>query len=92
MARASVSPQVIAKPSQPQKGNWALVEVKVKFIQLELIAELAHGCGQLSQQRAGGREGVWGSMGQERVQGYYGRGGSPTMLSPTSASREREQG
>lgn len=33
-----VSPQVIAKPSQTRKGNWALVKVKVKFIQMELIA------------------------------------------------------
>ena len=29
------SPQAFAKPLQPQKGNWALVEVKVKFIQME---------------------------------------------------------
>lgn len=39
MERASSLPTVIAKPSQPQKGNWAPAEVKVKFTQMELIAE-----------------------------------------------------
>lgn len=61
--------QVFAKPSQPQKGNWVPVEVKVKFIQVGLVAgwrardavqggtTWPRGAGSPPQQRAGSRGG-----------------------------------
>ena len=85
------SPQVFAKPSQPQKGNQAPVAVKVKFIRMELVAgwdaaqggtAWPRGVGSLPRQRAGSRGGlgVCGGAGKGTRLLDEGRGAQPCQV------------